>query len=286
VLQAQRSKARGEAVEAMKREGLEYEERMELLEDVAHPKPLNELLTGAFVTYARAHPWIADHQLSPKSVARDLSERAMTFVEYVSFYGLARSEGLVLRYLADAYKALRQTVPEEARSDEVADLIAWLGELVRQVDSSLLDEWESLRNPQAPEAGVARPIDDQTPPVTANVRAFRVLVRNALFRRVELAARRQFWELGELDGESGWDAEAWVAALEPYFAEHAVLQTGANARGPAMLLIDEQPDRWVLRQILDDPAGDHDWGISAEVDLRASDDQGVAVVRVTEVGQL
>jgi superfamily II RNA helicase len=285
VLQAQRSKARGEAVEAMKREGLEYEERMELLEDVAHPKPLNELLTGAFVTYARAFPWIADYQVSPKSVARDLSERAMTFVEYVSFYGLARSEGLVLRYLADAYKALRQTVPEEARSDEVADLIEWLGELVRQVDSSLLDEWEALRNPGAAVEATA-PLDDRTPPVTANVRAFRVLVRNALFRRVELAARRQYWDLGELDGEAGWDAEAWVAALAPYFEEHGTLQTGANARGPAMLLIEELPDRWLVRQILDDPAGDHDWGISAEVDLVASNEQGVAVLRVTQVGQL
>ena len=176
-------------------------------------------------------------------------------------------------------------MPEDARTEEVADLIAWLGELVRQVDSSLLDEWESLRNPQAVVSTVTR-IDDQTPPVTSNERAFRVLVRNALFRRVELAARRQFWDLGELYGDSGWDADAWVAALEPYFAEHGTLQTGANARGPAMLLIDVQPDRWVVRQIFDDPAGDHDWGISAEVDLRASDDQGVAVVTVSDVGQL
>ncbi len=286
ILQAQRSKARGEAVEQMKRDGLEYEERMELLEDVTHPKPLNELLTGAFITYARAQPWIADHQLSPKSVARDLSERAMTFVEYVSFYGLARSEGMVLRYLSDAYKALRQTVPEEARDEGVADLIAWLGELVRQVDSSLLDEWESLRNPSAETTAAASPLDDRTPPVTANARAFRVLVRNALFRRVELAARRQYWDLGELDGDAGWDVDAWVAALSPYFEEHQTLQTGANARGPAMLLIEELDDRWLVRQILDDPAGDHDWGISAEIDLRASDDQGVAVLRVTDVGRL
>ncbi|HEX8488874.1 MAG TPA: DUF3516 domain-containing protein, partial [Propionibacteriaceae bacterium] len=133
---------------------------------------------------------------------------------------------------------------------------------------------------------VTAPLDDRTPPVTANVRAFRVLVRNALFRRVELAARRQYWDLGELDGEAGWDAEAWVAALAPYFEEHGTLQTGANARGPAMLLIEELPDRWLVRQILDDPAGDHDWGISAEVDLVASNEQGVAVLRVTEVGQL
>ncbi|MBA3528759.1 MAG: DUF3516 domain-containing protein [Propionibacteriaceae bacterium] len=282
VLTAQRFKARGEAVEAMKREGIEYEERMELLEDITHPKPLNDLLTVTFAAYAQGHPWIADSQLSPKSVARDLSERAMTFTEYVSFYGLARSEGLVLRYLADAYKALRQTVPEEARTEEVSDLIAWLGELVRQVDSSLLDEWESLRHPEAPV--VVAPIDDRTPPVTSNERAFRVLVRNALFRRVELAARRQFWELGELDGDSGWTAEAWSAALAPYFAEHGTIQTGANARGPGMLLIEVGSGRWLLRQIIDDPAGDHDWGISAEVDLAASDAEGVAVLRVTDVG--
>ena len=148
----------------------------------------------------------------------------MTFVEYVSFYGLAHSEGLVLRYLADAYKALRQTVPEEARSLEVGDLIEWLGELVRQVDSSLLDEWEACatRRPAAPD--VVRGPPNRTPPVTANVRAFRVLVRNALFRRVELAARRQYWDLGELDGEQGWDADAWAAALAPYFEQHGILK--------------------------------------------------------------
>ncbi len=284
VLSAQRSKARGEAVEAMKAEGMEYEERMELLEDVTYPKPLEALLTTAFNAYAKSHPWIADHQLSPKSVARDLSEKAMTFTEYVSFYGLARSEGLVLRYLADAYKALRQTVPDSLRTEELTDLIVWLGELVRQVDSSLLDEWERLRNPEEPV--VVATVDERPPPVTSNARAFRVLVRNALFRRVELAARRRWYELGELDGDAGWDADAWAAALEPYFAEHGTILTGADARGPARLIIDEQPARWVVRQIIDDPAGDHDWGITAVVDLARSDDHGVAVLEIVGVGQL
>ncbi len=106
------------------------------------------------------HPWVADHQLSPKSVVRDMYERAMTFTEYVQFYGLSRSEGLVLRYLADAYKTLRQTVPEEAKTEELVDLIEWLGELVRQVDSSLIDEWERLRNPtDLPD--VAAALDDR-----------------------------------------------------------------------------------------------------------------------------
>jgi hypothetical protein len=283
VLSAQHFKARGEAVAAMKAEGIEYEERMDLLEAVTYPRPQADLLEAAYNIYKRGHPWVADHELSPKSVARDMYERAMTFAEYISFYGLARSEGLVLRYLADAYKAMRQTVPEEARTEELADLIEWLGELVRQVDSSLIDEWERLRNPVEEAAHLAA---DRPPAVTGNKRAFRVLVRNALFRRVELAALRKWEELGELDGDDGWDAQAWAEALSAYYAEHDEIGTGANARGPAMLIIDESPGIWSARQIFDDPAGDHDWGFSAAVDLAASDEAGVAVIKVTSVGQL
>jgi hypothetical protein len=289
VLSAQQFKARGEAVAAMKSEGLEYDERMELLEDVTYPRPLAELLEAAYETYRQGHPWVADHELRPKSVARDLSERSMTFTEYVAFYGLARAEGLVLRYLADSYKALRQTVPDEARTDDLTDLTAWLGELVRQVDSSLLDEWEELRRPVEPGAGAAtKAVDDRPPPVTSNERAFRVLVRNALFRRVTLAARRRYDELGELDAEHGWDAELWQAALEPYFDEHASIGTGADARGPQLLIVDatSTPGHWSVRQIFDDPAGDHDWGISADVDLAASDEAGEAVLEITAVGAL
>ena len=164
------------------------------------------LLDAAFETYRQGHPWVADHRLSPKSVARDIAERAMTFTEYVGFYGLARSEGLVLRYLAHAYQALRRSVPEDAKTEALRDLEEWLGELVRQVDSSLLDEWEKLTNPSA---DVESTQDDRAPAVTANIRAFRVLVRNALFHRVQLAARQAWEELGRLDAESGWDA-AWA----------------------------------------------------------------------------
>jgi len=283
LLAAQLYKARGEAVAQMKADGIEYEERMELLEDVTYPMPLADLLAAGYEMYRRGHPWVADHELSPKSVARDMYERSMTFVEFVGFYGLSRSEGLVLRYLASAYKALRQTVPEEARTEELTDLIEWLGELVRQTDSSLIDEWERLRSPADEQAA---PLDERPPPVTGNPRAFRVLVRNALFRRVELAALERYEELGGMDAGAGWDAAAWAEALEPYFAEHDEIGTGADARGPALLIIDEQPGRWRVRQIFDDPAGDHDWGISAEVDLAASDAAGEAVLRVTDVGQL
>ena len=202
ILSAQQFRARGEAVAAMKAEGVEYEERMELLNDVTYPKPLEDVLEAAYEIYRRGHPWVGDYPVSPKSVVRDMFERAMTFGEYVQFYGLSRSEGLVLRYLADAYKALRQTVPDEAKTEELTDLIEWLGELVRQVDSSLIDEWERLSHPDPESAG----IEAAPKSLTWNTRAFRIIVRNALFRRVMLAALRRYDELGQLDAADGWTA--------------------------------------------------------------------------------
>jgi len=284
VLSAQQFKARGDAVNQMKADGIEYDERMALLEDVTYPKPLEELLNAAYDAYRRGHPWVLDHHLSPKAVVRDMFERAMTFTEYIGFYQLARSEGLVLRYLADAFKALRQTVPAEAKTEELTDLVEWLGELVRQVDSSLIDEWEKLANPE--DQLEPQPIDERPPAVTTNERAFRVLVRNAMFRRVELAALRRYDILGELDAEYGWDTVAWRDAMEPYFDEYDRLGTGPNARGPQLLQIEKEPERWLVRQVFDDPDGDHDWGITAEVDLHGSDESGTAAITVTDVGPL
>lgn len=288
ILAAQENKARGEAVAAMKADGVEYEERMERLQDISYPKPLEEVLSHAYGVYRKSHPWVGDHPLSPKSVVRDMYERAMTFTEFVSHYELARTEGIVLRYLASAYKALEHTVPDDLKSEDLQDLIAWLGELVRQVDSSLLDEWEQLANPGEMTAEEAQERADQVKPVTANARAFRVLVRNALFRRVELAALERFGELGEMDAGSGWDADAWAEAMDAYWDEYEDLGTGPDARGPKLLQIEERPDEglWKVRQTFADPDGDHDWGISAEIDLTASDEEGRAVVKVTAVGAL
>ncbi|GAA2675826.1 DEAD/DEAH box helicase [Streptomyces aculeolatus] len=288
ILAAQQNKARGEAVAEMKADGVEYEERMERLMDVGYPKPLEELLSHAYGLYRKSHPWVGDHPLSPKSVIRDMYERAMTFSEFVSLYELARTEGIVLRYLASAYKALDHTVPDERKSEDFEDIVAWLGEMVRQVDSSLLDEWEQLANPAEETAEQAMEHADQVRPVTANARAFRVLVRNALFRRVELAALDDADGLGALDEESGWDAERWGEALDAYWEEYEDIGTGPDARGPRLLRIEEDPQHalWRVRQTFADPEGDHDWGISAEVDLTASDAEGRAVLRVTGVGPL
>ncbi|WP_433395670.1 DEAD/DEAH box helicase [Streptomyces sp. CA-146814] len=288
ILAAQQNKARGEAVGQMKADGVEYEERMERLQEVTYPKPLSELLWHAYNVYRTSHPWVNDHPVSPKSVIRDMFERAMTFTEFTSHYELARTEGIVLRYLASAYKALEHTIPDDVKSEDLQDLISWLGEMVRQVDSSLLDEWEQLANPEVETAEQAQEKADEVKPVTANPRAFRVLVRNAMFRRVELAALDRAGALGELDGDSGWDEDAWGEALDAYWDAHEEIGTGPDARGPKLLKIEEDPAHglWRVWQAFADPAGDHDWGIKAEVDLAASDEEGRAVVRVTEVGQL
>ncbi|WP_127783353.1 DUF3516 domain-containing protein [Rhodococcus sp. X156] len=280
VLMAQQHAARGEAVAAMKAEGIEYEERMELLEEVTWPKPLaEELLYPAFETYRQGHPWVSELNLSPKSVVRDMVEHSMTFTELVSHYNLGRSEGLVLRYLTDAYRALRQTVPEDARTEELADLTEWLGELIRGVDSSLLDEWEALQNPES--VPHEQPLDDAPRSITANTRSFRVLVRNALFRRIQLAAREQWDALDDLDPDVDW-----AGSLEEYFDDHDEIGTGPDARGPQLFQVEQNPGTWKVRQVLADPAGDHDWAVLAEVDLAASDEKGEVALTVTAVQRM
>ena len=129
-------------------------------------------------------------------------------------------------------------------------------------------------------------LDAGPPPVTANERAFRVLVRNALFRRVELMALRRWIDLGAMDGAAGWNADVWQEAIQDYFAEYETLGTGPDARGPDRFMVTVEPGRWLVRQAFDDPDGHLDWGISAEVDLAASDAEGRAVVHVTDVNRM
>ena len=282
ILQQQVTRAKGELLAELKADGVEYEERRELLDEVTWPRPLADLLEHAHQVMVATHPWLAETPVSPKSVVRDMAERSMTFGEYVAFYKVQRSEGLVLRYLSDAYRALRQTVPESARTEDLEDLIQWLGEVTRLTDSSLLDEWSRLS-----QLGGAAAPDEPPPPtraVTGNPRAFRVLVRNAMFRRVELAAADDIDGLLALDAadpDRTMSYGDWDRALDAYYDEHDRIGLGADARGPALLVIQEAGRRWSVRQILDDPAGNHDWSITAVIDLDACDAAGDLVVHVT-----
>ena len=296
ILMAQLDRLKGEVIAKLKAQGMEYDERMEVLGKLEHPKPLRDFTYDLFDQYRQAQPWAADHNIRPKSVARDMYEKAMGFGDYVHYYKVTRSEGTLLRYLGDAYKGLVQTVPEEAKTDELIDLTEWLGELVRQVDSSLLDEWSALHDgtdsASAAEAidHARHRLDEGPPPVTANRRAFTVMVRNEAFRRVELAATESYWRLGELDEEAGWTAARWEEAMAPYKAEHATIGLGPDARNAARFLVDEAPSPpkrlWRVRQVLQDPAGFDEWGIELDVDLDASDADGRPVMVPVEVRRL
>jgi superfamily II RNA helicase len=287
VLAAQLDRLRSETLARLKQEGVEYEERMAELDKLEHPKPLRDFTYEAFNRYLVQHPWAADHTIRPKAVARELFERAMTFTDYVQHYGLARSEGLVLRYLSDAYKGLVQNVPEDAKTEAVFDLTEWLGETVRQVDSSLLDEWEQLRHPEdvvAVAAGTAVPAHREEPAgVTGNARAFRVMVRNELFRWVELLARRAYDELAARAG-ADWTPERLAAAMAPYWDEHDAIGIDAGARSATLTRLDDESGS--ATQVLDDPAGHHDWVVRAQVRRDASDEEGRAVVDLVAVERL
>ncbi|MEO7126907.1 MAG: DUF3516 domain-containing protein [Nakamurella sp.] len=286
VLIAQRKRARDAAMWAMKADGLEYEERMNRLDQVDYPKPLQELIEAAYQHYLAGNPWVAEYQVEPKSVIREMFSRGMTFSEYIAEYQMGRSEGVVLRYLSQGYRALRRTVPVAARTEALTDIISWLGELVRGVDSSLIEEWEALAHPDDSEGDGSQEVRPSSGPrgITANRRGFTVMLRNALFRRVELAARRDWWTLGELDGDAGFDAATWQEAMEDYFAEYSDIGIDGAARAKDMIAVIPGDEIWKVRQILDDPERNHDWAISAEVDVAESNETGEPVIRIVAVG--
>ena len=262
LLYAQENQAKAAAVASMKAQGMEYDERMAALEEISWPKPLEELLSPAFSVYARSNPWVGDLELSPKSVIREMIENAMTFTELISRYDVGRSEGVILRYLSDAYRMMRQVIPEEIMTEELEAMISWLADLIRSVDSSLLDEWEAMMNGEelVEAEGVSSTVGaerafgaDESGVVafTANRHAFRNAVRRALFNFVELMSRddvdgleRASAQAADSDGlfaeAAPWTGDDWDHALERYWAEHDWIDINQGARSQALCALEEQ----------------------------------------------
>ncbi len=286
ILRAQERQARDRAWEEMKADGVDFEERKERLEDVTYPKPLEELLLAAFGRYCEDVPWAADYELSPKSILRDMVERAADFKGYCATYNIARSEGLLLRYLSDAYRVLDRTIPLDKRNNQLDDIVSWLRLVVRTVDSSLVDEWENSGTDDGSGTELAAPQLEEE--VVHDRRALTVLVRNALFARVRLAAHGKFDRLGEMDADWGWRAPRWKEAIDAYFAEHDELLLDADARSNAYLVIDEKDERplhvWHVTQIFHDADGDGDFRIAADVKLDETQDEGEVVFDNYRVG--
>lgn len=315
LLFAQLDEAKGEAVEAMKAAGIEYADRMEALESVTWPRPLAELLEPAFTMFASSNPWVDEYELSPKSVVRLMVEHAMTFSDLISRYDVARSEGVILRYLSDAYRALRQIVPDRFREGEVDEIIDWLGSLIRSVDSSLLDEWASLSDPQAPretnsasqevafgadEDGVVR--------FSANTHAFYQAIRQTIFERVDRFALDDLDALvafGDTDGLEPWDGPRWDNVLRRFWAEYDWCGAGPEARSkarysfvpdatvedfvaagisePLIAANEDVAAPLLVTYVLEDPESDGDWRLTALVDVTASNRDNAIVLRLLRV---
>jgi len=274
VLFAQRDRAKTEAMAAMKAAGIEYEERIERLDKVTWPKPMAEEIYAAFDEWRVSHRWIDGANVSPKGVVRDMWERAMDFPTFIRHYGLKRSEGTLLRYLSDAYRTIMRTIPDDAKTDEIIEIADWLDGVIRATDSSLIDEWQALRD----DAPLAVPVAD-VPDAGDLVRrpaALRALIRSRVFRWVQLASGRR-WDALHADlveaGDHHWSAERLEAEFAPYFAEHAAIDIDAEARGPHRFDVTEDAEarRWSVMQILADPERFDEWQLSAEFDLEATE---------------
>ena len=279
VLIAQQKQRRGEEIAALKADGVDYTDRMNIVEDITWPKPLEELLEQAYDTFAETNAWVKEFELRPKSVVRDMLENAMTFSDLVATYGLARSEGVILRYLTDAWRTLKQSIPDEYNTPELEDIVVWLGELIRQVDSSLVDEWAQMAGEDSPidqdtvDRELAFGVEDPTA-LTANRRAFTIMVRNYMFRLVQLFALEKEKRLAELLDYLD-EVPDFGAILDDYFDEYDDIDSGPEARGPEFFRLGDTDSRaWSVRQIIKDPDGDHAYQFVATVDLDASDEAG------------
>ena len=301
VVNAQVNKAKTRAVNKMKGDGVEYDDRMAVLEEMDYPKPLKDELEAYFEPFKRRHPYVGAEELKPKSIARELYESGYDFNKYVTHYGLNRSEGALMRYLTDAYKAMVQNVPESMKSPAVIDVEEWLGETIRMVDSSLIDEWEALKDPVA----AARAAEDEAALVALGAsrerftsgRAFRVMVRNAAFRWVQLLAVGEEEDMQELAAENlpprgrdtAWKVDQLYDLIDPYWHQHEQMDDGYEARSPDLFNLSDDGDdgdaHWRVVQKIRDPAGDLDWCVEGEVDLEASETEGRVVMRLVEIRQ-
>ena len=284
VLRKQLDRIKSEKMQELKAQGMEFDERIEELEKLEYPKPNREFIYDSFNAFAAAHPWIGQENIRPKSIAREMVENLHSFGDYVREYELQRSEGVLLRYLSEAYKTLIQNVPGYDQSDELYDIAVSLGGMIREIDSSLIDEWERMRNPEAVAETVAETVSESEAEavrdVTRNRREFKILVRNAVFRLVRELSAGRFESVREsVEAEGRPELAELDHASSAYAAGHSRLLTDTKARGAAFFRLNEEQGAWSVQQILVDADGHNDWALSVTVDLAASAREGRPVLR-------
>jgi superfamily II RNA helicase len=297
VLFRQVDKLKQEKLAELKAQGVPYEDRIAELEKIEPPRPNAELIYGMFNAFAEMHPWVRSEDVRPKSVARDMFERLASFNDYVVEYGLQRSEGVLLRYLSETYRVLAHTVPESARDERVEDILTHLREMLRAVDSSLIDEWERMRDgeswvPRLPDEESAPPVrtpEDELSRLAQTPKAFASRVRNELHRLLKALASRSYQAalgcIHPLQGEPEWSAETLEEAMAPYWAEHERIDVTPRARLPHNTLLKEEgPLRWEAIQKIVDPEGEADWMLDCIVDLNAPRPEGAPIIALRRIG--
>ena len=284
ILKRQLDRMKKLRMEEMRAEGLEYEERMLELEKVEYPKPNRDFIYNTWNTFAAAHPWVGQDNIRPKSIVREMFENFLSFHDYIKEYELERVEGLLLRYLSEAYKVLVQTVPDTARNDEVDGVIDYLGGMLKDVDSSLVDEWEKLRNPAWVKPTSDR--DDRAAIQEANQKlkkAQMIAIRNEVFRVIRLIGSGQFEAAATLLGASTNEIEA---PMEQFFADHEAVLLTPSARSVKFSQVCETEEGlFSVDQTLVDPEGKNDWRILLEARLGQAPGERVAL-RFKELSEI
>jgi superfamily II RNA helicase len=285
ILQEQAWKLRGELIARWKAEGVDYDERMRRAEEVTHPKPEAEFIEESFRLFAERHPWVREEDVRPKSVAREMFEGLRGFRDYVEEYALARSEGLLLRYLSQVHNTLARSVPETRRTEGVYDVLAYLRALLLRVDQSLVEAWQSLVAPE-PEAA---PVAERAFDLVANSAALRARVRQEMLALVAAAARGDWEEAAAFARDAAGDpldAEELERALAPFLEEHGrILMTPEARRAHHTRIAKREARVFEVSQVLLDPTGENLWAIHGEVDLRTERDPEGPLVRIYRVGE-
>ncbi|HJV23525.1 MAG TPA: DUF3516 domain-containing protein, partial [Holophagaceae bacterium] len=303
ILRCQLHKLKGEAVAEMKMAGIEYEQRMEELEKLEYPKPLRDFIYGTFNAFADQHPWVGQENIRPKSIVREMFERYLSFGEYVRTYELQRAEGLLLRHLNSTFKVLAKTVPDAAKTDEVREMEAYLGAMLKQVDSSLLEAWERMQNPAfipTEATAVAMP-GEADRDITRDRKVFTAAIRARCFAFLHACATEDWEEaeaqLAEAAGEGSgpedgngepWTAERLKATLAAYTTTHAgprLDPEGRNARHTYVEPKAGDARTLVVQQMLVDDEEVNDWALEVEVDLPASKAAKQAILRLVRFGE-
>ena len=309
ILRIQQSKARDTRLNELKAQGMEYNQRMEELEKVEYPKPLRDFIYDTYNAFAEVHPWV-DVNVEPKSIVREMFENFSTFSGYVKQYNLQRMEAILLRHLNYVYKVLSQTVPDGYKNEELLEMQDYLGDMIRRVDSSLLEEWEKMAHPEdyqkRLEAGTAEDeaekafgADKAAADITYDKKRFLGMVRQRIFQIMGNLAKQDFTTVldsladdldeGELlaDAEgTPWTEKRLLEIMAAYTAEHHKFRMDVEGRALAHTIVTYEGDTMHVQQMLQDEEEFNDWSIDFDISLSDSREAGIPLLKLARIGEV